>query len=206
MDYDKEKLRNLPDKTLHKFGTNGDGKLSCNGVSCTSDNCPFKDCCGETNDVDIINSEKLRRSTKSLTPTNIYRLFLESLDLSKIESEGKKIPLIKMVRVFSNQFNLHAEEGTGTFGLKEAKELVEEVFTPEQLYPVTKCTDHTKWKAGDKILVSNYTGGTFKERIFMCYLKDTDQPFVVVDYDEEGSFPEHNFATNRWECAYKEIK
>ena len=206
MNYNEDKLRALPNGILNKFETTNRGKLSCHDIECGRNNCPFyrySQCSSETN-AKIIEGEKLRRSTKNITSTDIYRKFLENLDLSQIESKSKKIPLMKMVRMFSTQFNPHISDDE--FGLLQAKDLVESVFTPEQLNPVVICTDHTKWKAGDKIFTRDSANGTWRKSIFICYFEGKSYPYTVVDEDYEGTYEGCSFRTEVWKHAYKEIR
>ena len=139
---------------------------------------------------------------------SVYRLFLENLDLSKIEGTwSKKVRLIRMVRTFATQFKVQEEIGTGSFSLEEAKHLVESVFTPEQLCPVQKCTDHTKWKAGDTIFTRDSQYFRWKESTFICYFEGATYPYITVDADVVRFFDKNsNFSTEKWVHAYKEIK
>lgn len=142
---------------------------------------------------------------KPIDVNEIYNFFLSNLDLSNIgRPDAKKIALIKILRTFSMELFPHCEEKCLKF--KEAKELVESTFTVEQLYPITYCTDHSKWKAGDIIEVRDFVSDDWRKATYVCYVEGGDFPFITVRDEDEDLFPDHGFATEKYAYARKEIK
>lgn len=132
--------------------------------------------------------------------------FLRNLDLEKVKEcrvYSIKIPLIKMLREMTRNLYPHNEDKV--MGIREAKELVEEVFTSEQLEVKLYDTDHTNWKFGDTIEVRDDDEDTWTESIFIAYNEGSDYPFVCCTDHDEKDFPDGNYRTEKWAEARKSV-
>ena len=209
MTYDLKKLRELPDEILAKYSRHStfDG-TGCLGVRCKG--CPFYrgDYCGtDGRHMDIVEPEIERRNKilyNSSPIKSAVRLFIETQDLSKVGTEtSKKIPLIKLARHFSRNFS---KENEPLLGLKESKELIESMYTSDQLYPTPKVvinTDHLTWKLGDYIAVKDKDSEPWENAIYVGYMAGADYPYIVVHSDDTDNFPCYNFRTEKWVMAKK---
>lgn len=129
--------------------------------------------------------------TRNEVEREILIEYLKTIDLTSLPST-KKIPLIKMVREYSRYFD---PAGKSAWGLKDSKELVESVFTNNELYP--KVFPFTP-KAGDTVLVCDSDEEGWTQAIYLCTLPDEDYPYITVLCDDEEYFPFHNFRTEKW--------
>ena len=109
---------------------------------------------------------------------------------TKPESEVRngKIPLIKSVREFSK--SLFFREHQTIMSLKDAKELVEFLYTDEEMYPKS-------FKVGDKISVRDSLDDSWEDnQIFVHYNLDSPFPYSTLKV-----FPDGSVSTWKWKYA-----